>query len=449
MKRRRFIVTAIGAAAIGVGLQRKGAQKNMDEVAAQEEHQLLATANERIERHRKGDVTVVVRTAQGKPLPHAALQLVQTRHAFLFGCNIFRWGRIANPEREALYRERFAAIFNYATLPFYWAFYERERGKPIYDYTERVVEWCQQHGIVCKGHPLVWDHPASSPSWLPDDFAEIERLSTARVREIVRRFAGQIDLWDVVNEPTHTQFKPSGEFATKMRAWAHQLGPVAYTRLHLQIARQANPKATLLVNDYNTSEAYLRILQQLRDEGGRWLFDVVGIQSHMHGGVWSPQRTWQICERFAQLGLPLHFTETTIVSGPSIDRQRWGETTPDGEERQAEGTERFYTLLFSHPAVQAITWWDFSDDGAWMDAPAGWLRKDMSPKPVYERMMALIKGAWWTKASGVTDAHGEWRTRAVFGDYTLTVRAPDGRTVTYPLTVRQGADNRFEVRLTA
>jgi hypothetical protein len=168
----------------------------------------------------------------------------------------------------------------------------------------------------------------------------------------------------------------------------------------------------------------------------------------MHGGVWSPQRTWQVCERFAQLGLPLHFTETTIVSGPRIDRERWGATTLEGEARQAEATARFYTLLFSHPAVQAITWWDFSDDGAWLGAPAGWLRRDMSPKPVYERMLGLIKGEWWTKASGRTDSKGEWRTRAFYGDYDLTIRTPDGRVSKQKLSVRRGADNSFKIRLT-
>jgi len=446
VKRRDFFATLFGATvASAVGYLGTRGKLSVDEAIAQEE-QVLSGAKERIEQHRKGEVTLVIQAPNGKPLPNAELTLAQTRHEFLFGCNIFRWGRIPDPKREELYRERFAAIFNYATLPFYWRGYEWERGKPNHGYTERVVAWCQEHGIVCKGHPLVWDHPASSPEWLPDDFDEIERLSKQRVRDIVQRFAGRIDIWDVVNEPTHLE--PSSPNKTKMAAWGTHIGAVAYTALHLKVAREANPKATLLVNDYRTDDAYLRILQQLKDEQGRWLFDVVGIQSHMHGGVWSASRTWQVCERFAQLGLPLHFTETTIVSGPRIDRERWGETTPEGEERQAEATARFYTLLFSHPAVQAITWWDFSDDGAWMGAPAGWLRRDMSPKPVYERMLGLIKGEWWTKASGRTDSKGEWRTRAFYGDYELTIRTPDGRVSKQKLSVRRGADNSFKIRLT-
>jgi len=444
MDRRGFVTTLLGTTVTcAFGYLGSEVSRKMDEAFAQEE-QLLAGAKERIERHRKGDVTLLIQAPNGKPITNAELALKQTRHEFLFGCNIFRWGRIPEPQREELYRERFAGIFNYATLPFYWAAYERERGKPNYDYTDRVVEWCQQHGITCKGHPLAWDHKASSPDhWLPDDFAEIEKLSTGRVREIVKRFAGRIDIWDVVNEPTDVQ-----RFRTKMNRWIRQIGAVAFTILHLKVAREANPKATLLVNDYRVDEAYLKILQQLKDEEGRWLFDAIGIQSHMHGGVWSPQRTWQVCERFAQLGLPLHFTETTIISGQRLGQEKFSQTEPEGEERQAEATVRFYTVLFSHPAVQAITWWDFSDDGAWMGAPAGWLRKDMSPKPVYERMLGLIKGEWWTNVNGRTNNEGIWQGRVFYGDYELMVRTPDGRVSKQKLSIRRGKDNSFKITLT-
>ena len=69
--------------------------------------------------------------------------------------------------------------------------------------------------------------------------------------------------------------------------------------------------------------------------------------------------------------------------------------------------------------MQGITWWDFSDRGAWQRAAAGWIRKDMSVKPVYDRMKALIKGDWWTKAQGVTDAEGNYPLRAFFGTHRL------------------------------
>jgi len=407
---------------------------------AEPTEKLLAQAQERIEQHRKGEVSLTLRRADGQPLAGATVTLEQTRHEFLFGCNLFRWGRISDPAQEEAYRERFAALLNYATLPFYWRMYEPQQGQPRYEYTERVVEWCQQQGITCKGHPLTWDHPAGDPAWLPDEGERIQQLSTARVREIVSRFAGRINLWDVVNEPTDLS-----RFPTKMNRFARSLGAVAYTALHLRTARQANPQAKLLVNDYRTDPAFYNILNALREDG-KLLFDAVGLQSHMHGGIWPLGRIWEVCQRFAGLGLPLHFTETTLVSGPRVGR-RWGATTPEGEEKQAQAVEQFYTLVFAHPAVEALTWWDFSDEGAWKGAPAGWLRRDMSPKPAYERLRELIKGEWWTKTKGQTDAQGTFTARAVFGHYRVTVRTPDGREETREFVAQRGGENRWEWNL--
>ncbi|MCX7778426.1 MAG: endo-1,4-beta-xylanase, partial [Armatimonadetes bacterium] len=344
MERRSFLKLVVSASA-AVTLEARWM-----EIESAQDEAVLDGVSERIERHRKGDVNITVRTQDGKPVRNAELSFEQQRHSFLFGSNIFRFGRIKDVAREEAYLERFAALLNYATIGFYWASYEPVRGKPNYEYTNKVLEWCERHKIVCKGHPLAWDHPASSPDgWLPDDLSEVERLSTERVHEIVKRYSGRIDIWDVVNEPTDLL-----RFKTKMNALANKLGAILYTAIHLRAARKANPKATLLVNDYRTDDAYFRILQQLRDENGKWLFDAIGIQSHMHGGVWSPARIWSVCERFSKLGMPLHFTETTILSGERIGG-KWSETTKGGEERQAEATVRFYTVLFSHHAVQALS----------------------------------------------------------------------------------------------
>ena len=401
--------------------------------------EVLATAGDRIEELRKGNCVVVVVDAAGKPVEGAKVTLTQTRHDFLFGANIFMWGRLGDPEDEATYRRRFADLLNYATLGFYWWAYEREQGQPGYAYTDQVAEWCRDQGITCKGHPLVWDY--QDPTWLPQDFDEIKRLSDARVREIVGRFKGRIDYWDVVNEAVAVErFRDKN----RMSQWALHLGRTEYTAAPLRIAREANPAATLLVNDYRTDPPYADLLETLKD-GDRYLFDAIGIQSHMHGGVWPIARVWETCERYRSFGVPLHFTEVTIVSGPKTD-QGW-ETTPEGEARQADYVAKLYTTLFSHPSVQAVTWWDLADRGAWQRAPAGWLRRDLSPKPVYDRLMKLVKGDWWTTAAGATDPQGEFHARGFFGTYALAAETADGRTGKATVHVGKGEENRFELRV--
>jgi GH35 family endo-1,4-beta-xylanase len=201
----------------------------------------------------------------------------------------------------------------------------------------------------------------------------------------------------------------------------------------------------LLVNDYKNNSDYYELLDSLR-ENKKLLFDAVGLQCHQHGGALPLDRVWNICELFAPLGVPLHFTETTFVSGKKTDGA-WGPTNPGDEEKQAEAVVNFYTTLFAHPSVQALTWWDFADRGAWMGAPAGLLRNDMSPKPAYDRLLSLVKGVWWTKAEGETGWLGKVDLRAFYGKHRIHIALPNGNKFTRDIELRHGKENHFTLRV--
>jgi hypothetical protein len=148
----------------------------------------------------------------------------------------------------------------------------------------------------------------------------------------------------------------------------------------------------------------------------------------MHGGTWSNAKLWSVCERFAAFKKPIHFTELTILSGKKgWHRPKPWSSTPEGEAQQARDAARVYTLLFSHPSVEAITWWNLTDAHAWMQAPSGLLGKDMSPKPAYNVLKKLIKKDWRTETSLTTDAKGRATFRGFYGRYELTITTPDGR----------------------
>ncbi len=380
---------------------------------------LLVTADSRIERVRKADVTVRVVDRLGKPVAGAQVEIQQTRHAFLFGCNIFPLFSYQGEQYEK-YGGQFAALFNYATLAFYWGAYEPERGRKGRDLQERMARWCQQHRIATKGHPLVWHEVY--PRWAPNEVDEVKPLLRNRVKEIVSEFKGLIDRWDVVNEAT-----ASAHYSNGVANWIKRDGAASMVAECLSWAREANPRAILLYNDYNISPSFEQLVEELIRRKAP--FDAVGIQSHMHRGEWPLERVWQVCETYSRFGKPLHFTETTVLSGEyGFERPQPWPSTPDGEARQADYVEKFYTLLFSHPAVEAITWWDFMD-GGWQGAPAGLVRADLSPKPVYHRLSRLIKGKWWTQDVTRTNARGEAKLRAFLGDYRVTVSAPAGKRV--------------------
>ena len=282
---------------------------------------------------------------QGEPIPGAKLAIEQTRHAFLFGCNFFAFGKQPNDRDEQAYRTQFAELFNFATIGFYWPSYERRQGAPNHAYAETVARWCREHGITPKGHPLAWNF--SDPRWLPDDSDEVRRLQLERIDDCVTRMRGLIDVWDVVNEATHFERDEFKRRAPKLTKMWEETGRMEFVDQCFQTARKAGPDATLLINDYRTDPAYAKLMDQMARTDEKKAYDVIGIQSHMHGGVWDNRKIWEVCQRFARFDVPLHFTELTVVSGAAgWERARPWDSTPEGEERQAEEVQRIYTMLF-------------------------------------------------------------------------------------------------------
>ena len=389
------------------------------------DEQILAEAPARIARHRMGDLVVVVQNQRGRPVSGAAVSVEQVRHDFLFGSNIFLLEPQDTSSLQQAYRSRFAALFNYATLPFYWGTFEKEKGQPQYARLEGMARWCREHDIITKGHPLIW-HDVY-PRWAPADAAQAIPLLRQRVTDLITRYKGLVNVWDVVNE---ANLAP--KFKNGVGDWVRRDGPAPVVRTALGWAREAGSGAseTFLYNDFDTGPDHVKLLGQLAAEGS--LPDAIGIQSHMHRDTWPLSKVWEVCETFGRFGKPLHFTEVTVLSGPQRQFSSghppadWL-TTPKGETRQADYVEKFYTVLFSHPAVRAITWWDLSDRQAWLGAPAGLLRPDMSPKPAYERLMKLIHHTWWTRAARKTGGQGNFHLRAFLGDYKIKVESR-GRT---------------------
>lgn len=388
------------------------------------EHEILSSAPERIRQVRSAEVDLRLVDPGGMPLANTLVHVQLASHQFKFGCNAFGVAGGTGSSLQRAYEERFTALLNYATLPFYWAGYERTKGVTDEERLHRMAAWCAQHRIPAKGHPLVWHEVF--PQWgyaCPDD--EVLARLENRVREIVSAFRGQIDLWDVFNEAT-----VSHRFDNAVGRWVVDKGAAACVTQALRWAREANPSATLLYNDFNISEDMERLIAELLDRGAP--VDVIGIQSHMHKGVWPLERVWQVCETYARFGLPLHWTELTILSGrlKAADDNDWHArhtdwpSTPQGEQEQAEYGTKLYTLLFSHPAVDAVTWWDFADYFSWQGAPAGLLRANMTPKPLYERLHHLVKEEWSTDVHATSGENGQVHLRGFLGWYQVEA-APD------------------------
>ncbi|MBE0688892.1 MAG: endo-1,4-beta-xylanase [Anaerolineae bacterium] len=385
-----------------------------------------------IRKHRTASATVTL-SHDGRTIANQDVVVAQKKHRFLFGTN---WsnnsialanGELSGREKEQAetHNAQYLQLFNMATLPFYWARFEPERGHPQTQRILNIARWYQDHDCVIKGHPLCW-HTLTA-DWLLDmTNQEILQAQLARIQRDVADFAGVIDMWDVINEAVIMPI--FDRYDNGITRLCKDMGRIELIRAVFDAARATNPRATLLLNDFDISPAHDILVEGCLEAGIQ--IDVIGIQSHMHQGYWGVEKTLSVLEHFERFNLPIHFTENTILSGqlmsPEIvdlnDYQvsEWP-STPEGEDRQAQEVISHYKTLVSHPAVEAITWWDLND-GSWLNAPAGLLRQDESPKPAYDELMKLIKGEWWLSPTHMTtDANGRLSFTGFLGDYELSL----------------------------
>ncbi len=373
--------------------------------------------------HRIGESLVRVVDKNGNPVADKELVLNQKSHQFLFGSGAFDFleyeGKRGDPERL----EKWLKLLNYGTLPFYWGRYEPQEGYPEYESRMEAAKTLRANNVTIKGHPLCWHTVCAD--WLmdyPDEVIMDKQLE--RINREVTAFKGVIDIWDVINEVVIMPiFDKYDNAVTRL---CKRYGQVGLVKEVFAAAKAANPEGTFLINDFNTSPKYEELLENCLDAGVE--ISAIGIQSHQHQGYWGTEKLYDVLKRFSRFGLPIHFTENTLVSGSLIpeyieDLNDWQvtdwPTTIAGEERQAKEWEEMYRILFADPNIKAITGWDFAD-GAWLNAPSGLVTVDNREKPAYKKLLSLVKGEWWTKNQVIrTNSDGIVSVKGTKGTYEI------------------------------
>ena len=396
--------------------------------------------------HRRSSAALRILGADGKPLANAEIPYQLEQPAFLFGSgafdalpataeespgNIDFYQDAVVPERE-FYQDRMEKwlnIFNYGTIPFYWGGFEPEEGHPLTQSRMSAAKFLQGHGVRVKGHPLCW-HTACAPWLMEYDNATILEKQIQRIHRDVSAFRGVIDMWDVINEAVIMPIYD--RYDNAITRICKEYGQVELIKQVFTAAKEANPDAVLLINDFDLSVRYRDLIAACLDAGVP--ISAIGLQTHQHQGYMGRQRLEEILERFSVFGLPLHFTENTLVSGdimpPHIvdlnDYQvdSWP-STPEGEQRQMEQWLEMYEILFAHPLVEAVTGWDFAD-GAWLHAPSGLIREDNTLKPSYHALKKRIREDWSSKGVLQTDENGIATLEGFFGQYRLSGPAQSG-----------------------
>jgi endo-1,4-beta-xylanase len=433
LSRRAFAGGMLGANLLRA---QTAAQPDIPQVTEQGQRALEA-ARAAIPRIRMRDVELALVDRSGEALPKVAVEVVQVRHAFPFGDNMwdldkFFRNRQQDADRARYWKQHFLEALTAATALCYWterpttdsAKTEDAQGEPMLDGFAYCVDWAAAHGLTVKGHPLFWSIPKAIPEWVKRyDYATQMKFAEVRVRDLVARFRGRVAIWDVVNEalweasPRHLPERhwPHLETAAEM---ADYVGRV------IRWAREEDPDATLVLNDYGLEQDYrngapvaldgtrvtaalqrkrmLELVRTLRSRGTPP--GAIGMQSHPDGWM-EPAAQRRLYDEMAEAGLPLHVTEFSAGAPRGV-------TPAQADQLAADYVANIMTVAFGHAAVEAFFFWG-TDGIAWRE-PAG-----RDPAKVFARVRDLIHKEWNTRVSLVSDEGGRVRFRGFLGEYAL------------------------------
>jgi GH35 family endo-1,4-beta-xylanase len=344
-----------------------------------------------------------------------------------------------------------------AIFPFYWSAYEDVQGRPNWQRILPALEWCQLNGITAKGHPLAWVERGGTPKWIYDlPVEQTEELLKARIVNAVRGFKGQIDIWDVVNEPVHTKtWRQVMENPFEMRYVSTPINDIAnWVEKCYRWAHEANPEAELVINDYevivstfilDTQQRFYDLAAELIKRGTP--LHGIGLQAHEPALEWySPHQFKKTLDFYAELGLPLHITEfIPQSSGEPINGWKKGNWS---QEAQAEFAEQIYRLSFGHPSVKSINWWGLSDRYIWQERlQGGLIDEDYKPKVVYNVIKNLIKEEWTTPKISQKIDDGSVKFRGFYGTYKISLTTESGNVHIFNIDLNNQESNQFEFKI--
>jgi endo-1,4-beta-xylanase len=242
------------------------------------------------------------------------------------------------------------------------------RGDDDYGPADTVAAFAVENDLTLRGHNLLWYH--RTPNWFfdLDGRQEIERAIVERIRGLAGRYRGMVHSWDVVNEPIEPKDgRPDG---LRTGVFLEMFGP-DYLDLAYRTAREADPAARLVVNEYDveldTPEQEVRrmtllnLLERMRRSGTP--VDAVGVQAHLScagGPPFSAGRLRRFLAELAGLGLTIQITELDVTDeeAPADEAVR--------DRLVADAYRRFLDAALDEPAVKMVVTWGLSDRHSWI-----------------------------------------------------------------------------------
>ena len=383
----------------------------------------FAEANQRIEQHRKTDITVLVLDSNGQPVPNAQVEVEMQRHAFRWGTAVVADLINSNSSINSIYRQKILENFNAVVFEndLKWPAWEGAWGPYLgWSQAEQALDWCDANNLPSRGHYLAWATLSGIDGYGPgnpsNDPAQIQGPLLDHIQDKLDTVGTRITEWDVINHPIG--WGPT--------TYEDLFGDAYYSSI-VEFARSMAPVGTELwmnedsiLNGGPVANQYEQVLLNLEAFAAQP--DGIGFQDHFKSS-WgrnlpdSHERMYTQMERFSGLVDRLQVTEFDIDVG-EFDNE--GNLTNYDQQHHAELMTNYLISLFSHPRLEGVTMWGFWEGAHWLPTAALY-NQDWTERPALQAYRDLVFGDWWTMENGPTGSDGEYDVRGFKGDYLVRV----------------------------
>lgn len=360
-------------------------------------------AYKRIEKYRKGDVSVHIQNENGEPVSGVKLNVKQTENEFMFGLAICKneiLGFDPDTNEGKIKNDVVNNSFNTMVCGM-------EMKAPSVKDTDGIdaVEMANEffaRGKRMRGHALMWDGEKLWPfrNYMSMSYDELYRSVMESVLPTVYMFRGKIAQWDVLNEPYSCNYIRN-KYGTRL-----------YSDV-FKAVRKIDPSAKLYVNEtgiegkpnadtWDRIPGFLEIIKQMKSEGAP--IDGIGIQAHCIN-YYYPQGFYHQIDECAQLVDEVAVTEYDFRN--------------ENEDYAAQHLRDMLLATFSHPKATAFTIWGYQDTMHWRNS-APFYDRSWNEKPAKAMWDKMVNGEFKTNTDITSDSRGNMNFRGFYGDYEIT-----------------------------
>lgn len=364
-------------------------------------------ALERIEKHRKAELSLTLTGSDGLPLPSTEVKLRLRRHEFGFGSAVVAKRFSSESEDDRRYREIVDRLFSIVVFENDlkdgdWSPEKDEKSKAQRNAAlDKAFSWLAERNIAVRGHYLM---QVATPFNLTNikDTTVIKNRTLESVTERLDFVKDRVIEWDVINHPIAW----NGADMLNKRAGLEDLDREVFKLARSKTALPFFVNEDQVFRPGPQCDDTYTYIEKLKGDG----FEVAGLGNQAHfdeSYLPSPEHLLAVTDRFAKIVPRQSITEYDIV-------------TVEDEELAADYTRDVLISVFSHPAYSSFLLWGFWEGSHWKPEAASW-SKDWTVRKRGEVLEEWIGKKWHTEVTLRTDANGKATWRGFPGVYEVAV----------------------------